>query len=729
MVSKSKPSNKYGEQHLLMAGLPFILLKAKQDFKDPPSHYIMSSDTNHTSSPPSRMDMSRDLLALLKVNNIDIASLVPKIEFYKVVRSSDGKIKDTIFIPYAYDARQYAENIYGNASQRGDDVGIQNVSFVYDEQNPAVAETLLGCTIDFVFANAAALVTKRNRGQVVKGEDSGFRFADLFSFPSTKSSDAIDRDKYDIILKVGYQLDGIMKNQSHEVREALKKQDKMVSLGMINYDLTFEPNGMLKVSVQYKSSNLNYFSDKRNDIFGSAKKTLKYDPSSIPLVGPLLPSKKEDKKQVEKKKDVEQKQKKTEDSAQASPDDTKPAIDPQRLYDSLLDYLSENGKTYTFDSSLVDGIAKGDYYFSQNACFASNKKNDLKQDLSEALTKVGSSDIDSILKKFGDGEYQGKREIKYFYFGDLIEAIMIKNPEIFERMKARKFSFLMDNVAYQFIKGDRISVFNIAKLPIAVSFYNQWFTKNIIEKEKKIESLMSFMKGYVMNFAFAALAMRTKDQIGLDYTPTLVRRLINVPNGLEDNKEIFGYTKLDIKKNTDYYAKSAQSYHEYYTIYDESYYNDQLSSEMELIDDENRYYYNLAAGIPHFYIGANKGLLKKFSFQKSSIGEEIAVIRNLEEGTPTQQLWTIFDLNAEFIGNNIMSVGKNIYLDPTIAGLGSPLKEGTVSNIMGLGGYYMVSRVEHQYYPRWVTSISAIMISPASQKKGYSSEKGKFTYF
>jgi len=720
MVSKSKPSNKYGEQHLLMAGLPFILLKAKQDFKDPPRYYMMSSDTSQTTSPPSRLDakLGEDLLTLLKVNNIDIASLVPKIEFYKIVRDSSGKIKDTIFIPYAYDARQYAENIYGNAPQQGDDVGIQNVSFVYDEQNPAVAETLLGCTIDFVFGNAAGLVTKRNQGQVVKGEDSGFRFADLFSFPSTKSSNAIDRDKYDIILKVGYQLDGIMKNQSHEVREALKKQDKMVSLGMINYDLSFEPNGMLKVSVQYKSSNLNYFSDKRNDIFGFSKKALKYDPSSIPLVGPLLP-----------KKDVEQAQKKTEDSAQESPDDTKSAIDPQRLYDGLMDYMAENGKLHVFDTSLVDGIASGDYSFSQNPCFASNKTNDLKKDLTEALTKVGSADIDSIISKFGEGGYQGKREVKYFYFGDLLAAILDSNPEIFERMKARKFAFLLDNVAYQFIKGDRISVFNIAKLPIAVSFYSQWFTKNIIEKEKKIESLMSFMKSYVMNFAFAALAMRTKDQVGLDYTPTLVRRLINTPNGLEDNKNIFGYTKLDIKKNTDYYAKSAQSYHEYYTIYDESYYNDQLSSEMELIEDENRYYYNLASGIPHFYIGANKGLLKTFSFQKSSIGEEIAVIRNLEEGTPTQQLWTIFDLSAEFIGNNIMSVGKNIYLDPTIAGLGSPLKEGTVSNIMGLGGYYMVSKVEHQYYPRWVTKITAIMISPASQKKGYSSEKGKFTYF
>ena len=89
-------------------------------------------------------------------------------------------------------------------------------------KNPAVAETLLGCTVDFVFANAAALVTERNRGQVTKGKKSGFRFADLFAFAFTDSSELNDKDKYDIILKVGYQLDGVVQTLSADVTEALK---------------------------------------------------------------------------------------------------------------------------------------------------------------------------------------------------------------------------------------------------------------------------------------------------------------------------------------------------------------------------------------------------------------------------------------------------------------------------------------------------------------------------
>ena len=153
MVSSSKPSNIYSDQQILMGALPLLLLKDKSLFDSPPKFYLRSKDTSQTLSPPQRLDMptDNDLLHILKVNNIDLASVVPKIEFYKIVRDKNGKKVKEIYIPYAYDARKYAENIYGNKEQRGDDVGISNVSFVYDEQNPAVAETLLGCTVDFVF--------------------------------------------------------------------------------------------------------------------------------------------------------------------------------------------------------------------------------------------------------------------------------------------------------------------------------------------------------------------------------------------------------------------------------------------------------------------------------------------------------------------------------------------------------------------------------------------------
>jgi negative regulator of genetic competence, sporulation and motility len=628
-----------------------------------------------------------------------------------------------VYIPYAYDARKYAENIYGNKEQRGDDVGIKGVSFVYDEQNPAVAETLLGCTIDFVFANAEALVTKRN---------AGFRFADLFSFPNTKSSEIVDKGKYDIVLRVGYQLDGVTDVLSADISDALKKQDRLIELTMTDYDLTFSPNGMLNVSVQYRSANINFFSAKKNEIFG-AKALTKIKPL------PVADTKAKQSEPPEDPSDLTLDE--ILDPTEEAPEDSKPAVDLQALYSRLQTYMAENCMIQKMDASLADLVAEGQYYFSTNPCKASGQQNNLKEELSGQMIQAGSpsSEVEEMLQRFTKNDYEGKRTITYFYFGDLIDALLATNPELVEEMKKRKFFILLDNVGYQFIKGKPISVFNVAKLPIAQSVFNEWFSKSIMGQEKKIVSLMSFMKVYIMNFALGLLRVRTQDQIGSDYTPNLVRRLISLPYRIPTHEialhngrstAIGGKTKLSPVKGRSFYAKNVgSSYHEYYTIYDETYYNDQLSERMTNIGDADRYFFNLVEGIPHFYIGADKGLLKEFSFQKSSLGEEISVIRNLEPGNPYQELWTIFDISATFIGNNLMTVGKNIYMDPSITGLGSPLKKGTVANIMGLGGYYMVTRVEHNYYPTWTTSITGMCIVPASQKASHSSKGAVFTYF
>tara|TARA_R100000426_G_scaffold87087_1_gene70288 strand:- start:2201 stop:4231 length:2031 start_codon:yes stop_codon:yes gene_type:complete len=676
-----------------MASLPYIFLDNKKHLDLPPSFYIRSDNTRYSKNPPNRVDLPKeeDISAILQVNNIDMASLVPKVQFWKVYTDDKGKITKEVYIPYSYSAKNYVAGIFDNRNYRGDDVGIKSVSFAYDNQNPAVAETLLGCTIEMVFDNAEAITIQRN---------SGFRYLDLFAFDrkdNKGASDKVDRGKYDIILKVGYELDGISETVSHEVRDALKRQERMVRLGMVGYDLVFNPNGMINVSIEYKSANVDYFSDNRNEILGLKTLLGAGDPNPQDQTG----------------------------------SDTRDSVDVEALYGGIQRYMAENCTMFKFDASVVDDILKGDYFFSQNPCVSSGQTADYKEEMSGELIKLKSGDPET-LSDILPVKYNGKRVVTYFFLGDLLDAVLGSNPEVYEQMKSRRFAFLLDNVAYQFIKGNQISVFNISKLPIAQSSFDEWFQKNIIDKDQKIYSLMDFMKNITQNFLTGILNTRTDQQVGADYKPNLVRQLLTVPNGLEDNKSTSGFTEFRPVKGITSYAKNAtDSYYEYYTIYDEKYYSDIMSVETERIEDSDRYFYNVVSGIPHFYIGANKGLLKEFSFQKSNIGEGIAIIRNLEEGNPFQQLWTIFDVSLEFIGNNLMSVGKTIYLDPSITGLGSPFKKGTVANLMGLGGYYLVTSVNHNYIPKWTTSVQAVSIVPASQQDTYSSDQIEtaFVYF
>ena len=715
MTSESKQSQ-LTDQQVLMASLPYILLNNKDLLKDP-KYYIKSDNTQYETGPSQRMSMDKqeDLAAILKMNNIEVASLVPKIQFWKVITEPNtGKIIDEIYIPYSHDARNYIENIFGNRQNRGDDVGIKNVSFVYDNQNPAVAETLLGCTIDFVFDNAEALIIQRGSG------DKKFRYADLFAFEQTTASDKIDRGKYDIILKVGYEVDGTMEVQSQEVRDALKKQERMVRLGMIGYDLTFKPNGMLYVSVEYKSANVDYFSDNRNEILGLKellKKKPKFGETPNSMIGVSKPSP----QFGQTPNSMIGTSSTPDEAANASGSDTKDGVDLQSLYSKIQGYMAGAGKMiHSFDAGLVDSILQGNYYFSTNPCVSSG--NNFKDEISSELINV-NADYKDAIKALPPKRYTGSRNISYFLFGDLLQAVLAINPEVFEEMKRRRFAFLLDNVAYQFLKGSQISVFNVSMLPIAQSTWDDWFARNVTDKEIKVLPLMDFMKNIIINFVSGIMNTKSADKIGSDYKPNIVRQLIGIPNGLRDNKNIFGTTELSPVMGESSYSKTAKdSYYEYYAVYDEKYYNDQLSIQMEKIEESDLYFYNLVSGIPHFYIGADKGLLKTFNFQKSNIGEQIAVVRNLEEGNPFQQLWSIFDVSLDFIGNNLMSVGKTIYLDPSITGLGSPYKKGTVANIMGLGGHYMVTSVRHDYYPRWRTSVNAISIVPASQQATYASE-------
>ena len=118
-------------------------------------------------------------------------------------------------------------DIFNNRHMRGDDVGIKSVNLVYDNQDVATAESLLGCSINFLFNGPEALIVER--GDASKGES--FRYSDMLVLDKTESSENVDRDKYDIILKVGYETEGVSELAPETLRDALRTQERCISLG------------------------------------------------------------------------------------------------------------------------------------------------------------------------------------------------------------------------------------------------------------------------------------------------------------------------------------------------------------------------------------------------------------------------------------------------------------------------------------------------------------------
>ena len=160
-------------------------------------------------------------------------------------------------------------------------------------------------------------------------------------------------------------MDGVVDTLSADVREALKKQDRMIMLGMTDFDLVFKQNGMLNLTVQYKSSNVNYFSSKRSEIFGAKRLTKKksaedaYADSSDSLLN--MADELTGDQYLDALDELDRL-----DPANRTANDDKPYIDLQALYSGIQTHMANNCMIHRFDASLLDKIIGGDYYISKN---------------------------------------------------------------------------------------------------------------------------------------------------------------------------------------------------------------------------------------------------------------------------------------------------------------------------------------------------------------------------
>jgi hypothetical protein len=459
---------------------------------------------------------------------------------------------------------------------------------------------------------------------------------------------------------------------------------------------------MLDLQVQFDLSNIKYFADNKNEILGLKKALIEVAQQQ----GAQSPY--------------------TTISELSDPaEQTKQAVDLFSLYSGLMNYLVSRQKIKTIPAFEADKRVNPfrEPTGQERAGIGCITENNYKEDSSFETAKDLTTN---------DGMYvsQATRAVRYFYFGDLLESIFATNPHLFEEMKARKYAFVLDNTAYQLFKGEEISAFNIAKLPISISSFSEWFRKNVNDKDIKIYSLSAFIKNIVDNLVSGILTTRMPQAAGSDYTPEVSREVQPVAGGLDDNREIYGFTNCKVKSSSNYFfSKTARKdYFEYYVIYDRKYYQDRFGEAIDKGSDSSRFDSNMEKGVPHFFIGADKGLLKNFSFSKSDVSENINVIQMMTPGNPFQQVWAIHDVQLDLIGNNLLRVGQRFFLDPTISGFGSPFKKGTLANLMGIGGYFEVQSVSHSYYPTWTTAVSGRVVVPSSVSAA-NNTSAKFVFY
>jgi len=128
-------------------------------------------------------------------------------------------------------------------------------------------------------------------------------------------------------------------------------------------------------------------------------------------------------------------------------------------------------------------------------------------------------------------------------------------------------------------------------------------------------------------------------------------------------------------------------------------------------------------GIPHVHFAADRGLLRNAKLAKTN-QEFLPEARFASEGDfYLNQLSNVYDANFNMLGNTLFTVGQHIYFNTRSIGVGDPFhykKQGeniqrSWANIMGLGGYHLVTEVHSSITPgKYTTDVKARWVSGGS---------------
>jgi hypothetical protein len=262
---------------------------------------------------------------------------------------------------------------------------------------------------------------------------------------------------------------------------------------------------------------------------------------------------------------------------------------------------------------------------------------------------------------------------------------------------------------------------NLADVPISFQMFNQFFMEKVVKPRLDSYPLLNFLSDVVtdiilpsvspsvfgrsrnnaisnnVRYSFLSVALPTQD--GNDI---MTGKPVTAPfNGKIDNAKIIEITKK-IKKSVD--KTDTLNYIILYcsSVLPEAAYN----NNGNLLKDEE-------AGMFHFRVGTDTGIVKKMSFSKTQNQfqreAKVAQAGNLQGGYLIEN----YDVNVDMFGNNIYRPGDIFYVEPLYY-TGDQARE--IQYRLGLGGYYSVIDTETSINENiFDTKVKAVLVGRISR--------------
>ena len=665
--------------------------------------------TNSDRDPINKLTGASLGTELFKMSTEQLSKLVPKIKIFKTKYTKKMEVDHEVEFKFPTESAELGE-IFNydpnfptkpnkespkNFSKTKRGYGIQSFAWKYEGSDPFSVDRDISATLVLYFQDFSEFTALRGAGE------KKYRYIDLI-VPLEKDYDglkgaAAKSFEQDIRIEAGWE---IPNEFNKSLADAIRGSQVNFKLSLLDYSISFSDNGngASTITINYTARIEAVGKNRLINVIAADKG----EHENIVKLENLIRSK--DTKDVSSRKANRAEQQKLFKTVREKAS--------KRFINKLFDKKSIYWRKLDVESVLLSAVGPEAAKATYETLFPSNKWHPTYEDGLKETLDANPLDEETIARLLHDNfsnestdasaTILNPEKVIYTFFGDIIDtalSIALESGNFLgaplDAIKNLKLGTL------DFRVGE--STYNLADLPIEMGVFTEFLQNKIGKRSEATKSIVSFIS-----------------ELLADVITNKIDTLLNLQDGTTRSFKI-GYTELnkDLKQSTihEYDLNKKRDIEEilrkprsgdYLIIYSDS----PLPSQFKINDGEYNTVKNKdqEAGLHHFALGSIHSLVKNISFDKIDLeyAREQRLSTNQED--PYALLKNVFNVNISMFGNNYFKPGSYIYVDPKVMGeMGNPYTKDSIANILGLGGYHIVTKVENSITSNsYSTTIDAV---------------------
>jgi len=345
-----------------------------------------------------------------------------------------------------------------------------------------------------------------------------------------------------------------------------------------------------------------------------------------------------------------------------------------------------------------------------------------------AAGRISTEEEDTSFLSRNDFQYgETYHEVPFLLLGDILEIMAYrafsKQNFLSTQLTAGSFGgadkIKIISGPVRLSVGDDVVTCSLSDIPIAFNAFADFWYKNVIQNEREVYSILDFIrdlgdqlldKSLGSDCAIGAPSViKGKTQLNTGFISLAPKSngedpLLNI-SGTSPYDEKTGDIIIDNLKSplvnpSSLASAKAEDVRHYIVLYMKN--SDDLDPFGGVQKDDAE------RGVHHITI--HQGPYRSINFSKTDQPYLRETRYALLADNPLRALSNVYKISCTLTGNSIFYPGQTVFINPIGFGarLASPTDKNSISNVMGLGGYHVITSVQHSWgRGGWTTTLGA----------------------